>query len=132
MATSCLDIMHEVLTKFGHLLTTEQGPLKTILLHELSSSKAGIRKRAMGCLGAITKCLCSRCCGLPQYSFAAIAHVWDAVGSLNLRCTAGALVPYVPNPLLDEIAEELLARMKACSGQPDATRTVVQALGTVG
>ena len=54
MATSCLDIMHEVLAKFGHLLTTEQGPLKTILLHELSSSKAGIRKRAMACLGAMT------------------------------------------------------------------------------
>lgn len=52
VATSCLDILSEVLAKFGHLLTTEQGPLKTLLLQELSSSKAGIRKRAMACLGA--------------------------------------------------------------------------------
>ena len=53
MATSCLDIMNEVLAKFGQLLTTEQGPLRTILLQQLSSSKTGIRKRAMACLGAL-------------------------------------------------------------------------------
>ena len=41
-------------------------------------------------------------------------------------------MPYVPNPLLDEIAEELFARMKTCTGQADATCTIVQALGTLG
>ena len=52
VATSCMDIMNNVVGRFGHLLTNEHGPLKTTLLQDLATSKAGIRKRALACLGA--------------------------------------------------------------------------------
>lgn len=57
MATASLDIMNDVLLKFGPMLGTEHTQLKAILLQELIGTRAGIRKRAITCLGG--------CCSHP-------------------------------------------------------------------
>lgn len=51
IAMASLDIMNDVVAQFGPLLGGEHVQLKTILLQELSSTKAGVRKKAITCLG---------------------------------------------------------------------------------
>ncbi|EIE20950.1 TIP120-domain-containing protein [Coccomyxa subellipsoidea C-169] len=53
LATASLDIMNDVLLKFGPMLGTEHTQLKAILLQELIGTRAGIRKRAITCLGSL-------------------------------------------------------------------------------
>ena len=52
VAAASLDIMNDILLKFGHLLGSEQAQLKDILLQGLVDPKPVIRKRAVSCLGA--------------------------------------------------------------------------------
>ena len=51
MAAASLDIMNDVLLKFGHMLGPEQAQLKDILLQGLVDPKPIIRKRSVSCLG---------------------------------------------------------------------------------
>lgn len=51
MAPASLDIMNDVLVKFGHMMGTEQAQLKDILLQGLVDPRPIIRKRAISCLG---------------------------------------------------------------------------------
>lgn len=51
MAAASLDIMNDVLLKFGHVMGPEQAQLKDILLQGLVDTKPIIRKRAVSCLG---------------------------------------------------------------------------------
>lgn len=53
MATASLEIMNDVVTKFGHMLGSEYTELKDILLQELIGTRAIVRKRAITCLGAL-------------------------------------------------------------------------------
>ena len=54
MAAASLDIMNDVVLKFGHMLGNEQTQLKSILLQGLVDPKPVIRKRAVNCLGMAT------------------------------------------------------------------------------
>ena len=54
MAAASLDIMNDVVLKFGHMLGNEQTQLKSILLQGLVDPKPVIRKRAVNCLGMPT------------------------------------------------------------------------------
>ena len=65
MAAASLDIMNDILLKFGHLLGSEQAQLKDILLQGLVDSKPVIRKRAVSCLGGFPSSLVERECQLP-------------------------------------------------------------------
>ncbi len=51
MAAASLDIMNDVLLKFGHMIGPEQAQLKDILLQGLVDPKPVIRKRSVSCLG---------------------------------------------------------------------------------
>lgn len=51
MAMASLDIMNDVLVQFGPMFGTEHSQLKEILLQELIGTRAGIRKKAITCLG---------------------------------------------------------------------------------
>lgn len=51
MAAASLDIMNDVLLKFGHMMGSEQAQLKDILLQGLVDPKPVIRKRSINCLG---------------------------------------------------------------------------------
>ena len=51
MAAASLDIMNDVLLKFGHMMGPEQAQLKDILLQGLVDPKPIIRKRSVSCLG---------------------------------------------------------------------------------
>ncbi|BDA42511.1 Cullin-associated NEDD8-dissociated protein 1 [Coccomyxa sp. Obi] len=53
LAIASLEIMNDVMVKFGPLLTTEHAQLKANLLQELIGTRAGIRKRAITCLGSL-------------------------------------------------------------------------------
>ena len=46
--------MNDVMVKFGPMLTTEHAQLKANLLQELIGTRAGIRKRAIACLGEVS------------------------------------------------------------------------------
>ncbi len=54
MAAASLDIMNDVVLKFGHMLGNEQTQLKSVLLQGLVDHKPAIRKRAVNCLGMPT------------------------------------------------------------------------------
>ena len=135
VATACMDIMNSVVGRFGHLLTNEHGPLKAMLLQELATSKAGIRKRALACLGAPLSLAPGRyrILSLEQHLHSRdlpLRHVWTPCASCGGR--AGALVPYLSNAQLDEVAEDLCAKLEAAAPSADTRRTCVQGLGVVG
>ena len=76
VAAASLDIMNDILLKFGHLLGSEQAQLKDILLQGLVDSKPVIRKRAVSCLGGFPSSNIQRNCQLPS-SQAVINHCLD-------------------------------------------------------
>mmetsp|Transcript_31002 Transcript_31002/g.77547 ORF Transcript_31002/g.77547 Transcript_31002/m.77547 type:complete len:1225 (+) Transcript_31002:85-3759(+) len=49
----CLEILHDVLTHFPSLVTTELPAIKSKLLPELASPRAAVRKRAVTCVGVL-------------------------------------------------------------------------------
>ena len=66
VAAASLDIMNDILLKFGHLLGSEQAQLKDILLQGLVEPKPVIRKRAVSCLGGYPSSIVERKCQLPS------------------------------------------------------------------
>ena len=51
--SECLDIMAEVLLRFGRSLKDEHLFLKDILLQYVADSRSVIRKRAVSCIGEL-------------------------------------------------------------------------------
>ena len=51
--SECLDILAEVLLKFGRSLKDEHLFLKDILLQYVADSRSVIRKRAVSCIGEL-------------------------------------------------------------------------------
>ena len=47
----CLDILCDVLHKFGHLMATDHELLLSSLLSQLSSNQASVRKKTVACIG---------------------------------------------------------------------------------
>lgn len=47
----CLDILCDVLHKYGNLMASDHEVLLGALLPQLSSNQAGVRKKAVSCLG---------------------------------------------------------------------------------
>lgn len=47
----CLDILCEILHKFGNLMTSDHELLLSALLSQLSSNQASIRKKTVACIG---------------------------------------------------------------------------------
>ena len=52
VVSASLDLLNEVLSKFGGLVASEHARLRNALLPELDESRAGVRKRAIHCLSA--------------------------------------------------------------------------------
>lgn len=51
MKCECLDILCDVLHKFGNLMATDHELLLGALLSQLSSSQASVRKKTVSCIG---------------------------------------------------------------------------------
>ena len=49
--SECLDILCDVLHRFGSLMTADHEKLMNALLVQLNLQRAGLRKRAIQCLG---------------------------------------------------------------------------------
>lgn len=49
----CLDILCDVLHKFGNLMATDHELLLGALLSQLSSNQASVRKKTVSCIGKI-------------------------------------------------------------------------------
>lgn len=47
----CLDILCDVLHKYGNLMTSDHEVLLGALLPQLSTNQASVRKRAVSCIG---------------------------------------------------------------------------------
>ena len=52
ITNECLDILNEVITKYGSLMTQQHAQLTGALLPLLDDRRSPMRKRAIGCLGA--------------------------------------------------------------------------------
>ncbi|KAF6251732.1 armadillo-type protein [Scenedesmus sp. NREL 46B-D3] len=55
--TDSLDILTDVVAKFGHLLPEQHATIVQLLQPYLDDSRQGIRKRALHCIGALSPCL---------------------------------------------------------------------------
>ena len=123
MAAASLDIMNDILLKFGHLLGSEQAQLKDILLQGLVDPKPVIRKRAVSCLGDSPSChpaaVQSRSC-------------FQGNGFSTMTDCAGSLVPYLPDSALEQVATHIMQGLKASQGNEEALRIWSQALGAMG
>ncbi|KAI3912613.1 hypothetical protein MKW92_005460 [Papaver armeniacum] len=53
----CLDILCDVLHRFGNLMTTDHGLLLNSLLSQLSSNQASVRKKAISCIASLASSL---------------------------------------------------------------------------
>lgn len=47
----CLDILCDILHKFGNLMTSDHEMLLAALLPQLSSNQASVRKKTVSCIG---------------------------------------------------------------------------------
>ncbi len=127
MAAASLDIMNDILLKFGHLLGSEQAQLKDILLQGLVDPKPVIRKRAVSCLGG----------SLFQHTkeLPAVFTSWSCFSDNGFTMTAdhaGSLVPYLPDSALEQVATHIMQGLKASQGNEEAMRIWSQALGAMG
>lgn len=52
VVSASLDLLNEVVSKFGGLVAGEHARVRDCLLPELDESRAGVRKRAIHCLSA--------------------------------------------------------------------------------
>ena len=66
VTNECLDILNEIITKYGSLMTQQHAQLTGALLPLLDDRRSPMRKRAIGCLGesgrftaSLTGCLVS-------------------------------------------------------------------------
>lgn len=69
MKSECLDILCDVLHRFGILMTADHEKLMNALLVQLNLQRAGLRKRAIQCLGKYVS-HCASCSGR------ALVHFW--------------------------------------------------------
>ncbi|XP_058097538.1 cullin-associated NEDD8-dissociated protein 1 isoform X2 [Magnolia sinica] len=53
----CLDILCDVLHRFGHLMTTDHELLLSALLSQLSSNQASVRKKSISCIASLASSL---------------------------------------------------------------------------
>jgi hypothetical protein len=47
----CLDILSDVLNRFGNVIAKDHACMLTALLSQLSSSQASVRKKSVSCIG---------------------------------------------------------------------------------
>ena len=82
MAAASLDIMNDVLQKFGHMVGPEQAQLKDILLQGLVDPKPIIRKCAVSSLGESP--LIDLPDSMPMKGFTSSpSHSWSWIGVLH-------------------------------------------------
>uniref|UniRef100_A0A0E0NAD4 Cullin-associated NEDD8-dissociated protein 1 n=1 Tax=Oryza rufipogon TaxID=4529 RepID=A0A0E0NAD4_ORYRU len=53
----CLDILGDVLHRFGNLITKDHDSMLTALLSQLSSNQASVRKKSISCIASLAACL---------------------------------------------------------------------------
>ncbi|XP_052143485.1 cullin-associated NEDD8-dissociated protein 1-like isoform X3 [Oryza glaberrima] len=53
----CLDILGDVLHRFGNLITKDHDCMLTALLSQLSSNQASVRKKSISCIASLAACL---------------------------------------------------------------------------
>ncbi|KAL5982815.1 Cullin-associated NEDD8-dissociated protein 1 [Asimina triloba] len=53
----CLDILCDVLHRFGHLMTTDHEQLLSALLSQLNSNQASVRKKSISCIASLASSL---------------------------------------------------------------------------
>uniref|UniRef100_A0ACD5V930 Uncharacterized protein n=1 Tax=Avena sativa TaxID=4498 RepID=A0ACD5V930_AVESA len=53
----CLDILCDVLHRFGNLITKDHANMLTALLTQLSSTQASVRKKSVSCIASLAPCL---------------------------------------------------------------------------
>lgn len=49
----CLDILCDVLNRFGNLVTKDHEEMLSALLSQLSSNQASVRKKSISCIGKV-------------------------------------------------------------------------------
>ena len=84
--SECLDILCDVLHRFGGLMTADHEKLMNALLVQLNLQRAGLRKRAIQCLGKYTHPLLASKAGkryvymLHRY----VLQLWNNVGEEDM------------------------------------------------
>uniref|UniRef100_A0A0E0JW11 Cullin-associated NEDD8-dissociated protein 1 n=1 Tax=Oryza punctata TaxID=4537 RepID=A0A0E0JW11_ORYPU len=53
----CLDILGDILHRFGNLITKDHDSMLTALLSQLSSNQASVRKKSISCIASLAACL---------------------------------------------------------------------------
>jgi cullin-associated NEDD8-dissociated protein 1 len=53
----CLDILSDVLNRFGNVIAKDHAYMLTALLSQLSSSQASVRKKSVSCIASLAPCL---------------------------------------------------------------------------
>ncbi|KAF7013208.1 hypothetical protein CFC21_027317 [Triticum aestivum] len=53
----CLDILSDVLHRFGNVITKDHAYMLTALLTQLSSTQASVRKKSVSCIASLAPCL---------------------------------------------------------------------------
>jgi hypothetical protein len=150
-----LDVLHELLARFGSLLREQHAEIASVLLPLLDDHRAGARKRALHCIGVLRTAQCgvewcewcdAACCcvGSPSASASsslqrtAVCLLVILHTSITHICSApsapltvwphsvAALAPYLEDAQLDALTQHVLSQLASGSLKQDVSRTYVQ------
>ena len=130
----CLDILCDVLHKYGNLMASDHEPLLGALLPQLSSNQATVRKKTVSCIGKhkytqIEKFACSVNASLigKKIPMGLLMEYSDC----DLCLPSASLASSLSDDLLAKATGEVLRLLKNRASKSEMARTNIQMSGAL-
>ncbi|XP_024525263.1 cullin-associated NEDD8-dissociated protein 1 isoform X2 [Selaginella moellendorffii] len=125
--SECLDILCDVLHRFGALLVPEHEKLLNALLVQLNLQRAGLRKRAIQCLATLAACMSDDLLGRATVSVVDLLKNKDVKPdmtrtNIQMICAFCRAVGYRFGPHLNEVVPLLISYCQNASENDDELR----------
>lgn len=138
--SNCLEVLYDVIVKFGSLLPAEQAQLRDHLLPLLEDGRTGIKKRTIHCFGRLFnehQRKNARFAKSSQHSYVREGVCSTAVDpsacvpETELAGAAGALTPYLSDSALASIVDPILSKLQSNRIKAEDRQTYIQAVAAL-